>query len=69
MRRINLEDSILNYFSTAPLPAAELMLKIVTGAVKRRAITKPLTPRFGSTANKKRADDLKRKLDSDQPIV
>ena len=35
-RKVNLEDTVLNYFTTAPLPAAELMLRIASGVVKRR---------------------------------
>ena len=35
-RKANLEDTVLSYFTTAPLPAAELMLRIASGAVKRR---------------------------------
>lgn len=36
MSRKNLEDTVLTYFQNAPLPAAELMLRIASGAVKRR---------------------------------
>lgn len=35
-RKANLEDTVLTYFQTAPLPAAELMLRIASSAVKRR---------------------------------
>ena len=42
-RHTNLEDTILNYFSTAPLSEVQLMLKIITGAVKLR--TPAMAPR------------------------
>lgn len=35
-RKTNLEETVLNYFTTAPLGHAELMLRIVSGTLKRR---------------------------------
>ena len=64
-RKANLEDTVLNYFFTAELPAAKLMLRIVSGTVKRREGS-PLPVIEASRKARKQAEQEKAHTNSPQ---
>lgn len=71
MSRKILEDTVLNYFNDAPLPYAEMMFRLASGALKRRRLEdqgQARTRKARKQRENEESDSSKRPVNGPQPV-